>query len=199
MSARLTNCPECGHRWPPGPEHALRGAGWLQGLSRSISPTNGDLDIHDGLHGNRFLRLEMKGDHEKWPLQKGQLWALQALAASEKWTVRILRGTTSLLHVHAVTARGVSQDGIRTHAEAVRRAVDAWLKGALWRDAEALLTAPTDIAKDHVCGWARVDGEWRCVQDHFASGKRPETSCGKVLPAFEEPTPLLQVAGDELF
>lgn len=197
MSALLRNCPECGSGWPSGPDHALRGMGWLQGLARSVSPTNGDVDIHDYHHGGRFLRFEVKRRGEEWPPQRGQLWTLQAIAANPKWTVRILRGDTRSVEVYPVTENGVRIDSpIVTHVEAVRRAVDAWLRGSLWRDAEEILRsspagAPVDRvpAPGHVCGWARVDGVWTCVGDYYAAGRAQQdaTACGKTLPEFSTP------------
>lgn len=187
MSARLERCPECGASWPKSPDYALRGCGWLQGLSRSVSPTNSDVRIHDGAHGrNRFLQFEVKSPREQWPPKKGELWMLGALAEQSNWTVRILRGTTRDLKVHAVADMQLDMDGIRTHVEAVRRAVDRWLNGALWREAERLLTPPESIPVDltHVHGWARVEGVWTCIQDHYAVGHRPDTGCGETLPQF---------------
>ena len=32
---------------------------------------------------------------------------------------------------------------------------------------------------NHICGWARVNGVWTCVQDYYAVGFRPDTGCGK--------------------
>lgn len=33
--------------------------------------------------------------------------------------------------------------------------------------------------RPHQCGWAKdAEGVWRCLQDHYAVGYRPETSCG---------------------
>lgn len=176
----LRHCPECGSGWPKDVDHALRGCGWLSGLPRRISPNNGDVEVHDGMHGrDRFLRLEIKGPRETWPIQKGQAIHLAALARQSNWTVRVLRGTTKAIDLHRVTSDGIAASGIRTHAEAVRSAVASWLNGSLWRDAEASLA--TDAAGSHVCGWARVDGVWRCIQDHYAVGFAPETSCGAVL------------------
>ncbi len=31
--------------------------------------------------------------------------------------------------------------------------------------------------KGHVCGWALVDGTWRCLQDFYAKGVAPLTAC----------------------
>jgi hypothetical protein len=33
-------------------------------------------------------------------------------------------------------------------------------------------------AAGHICGWAKVDEQWRCLQDYDAVGLAPETSCG---------------------
>lgn len=184
MPARLRACPECGNPWPKDASHALRGCGWLHGLSRNISPNNGDVEIHDGIAGRaRFLRLEIKGPKEAWPIRAGQMWHLAALAAQPNWTVRILRGTTREIDMYRVTADGVSANAVKTHAEAVRRAVDAWLQGASWQDAARAHLA-SEAAADHTCGWARVDGIWTCIQDHYAVGPRSDTACGRTLEAF---------------
>jgi hypothetical protein len=181
----LRQCPECGGGWPKDPDHALRGCGWLQGLPRSISPNNGDVEIHDGVNGrNRFLRLELKGAHETWPIQKGQRLHLAALAGQQNWTVRVLRGTTRAVDLYRVTSAGIAETFIRTHVEAVRRAVVSWLNGSLWRDAEEGLAAGPEVNPGHTHGWARVDGLWTCVQDHYAVGHRPDTGCGESLPQF---------------
>lgn len=182
---KLRQCPECGSGWPNDPDHALRGCGWLYGLPRKVSPSNGDVRIHDGAHGrDRFLQLEIKSPREEWPPQKGQAILLVALARQPNWTVRILRGTTHALDVHRVTASGIDSSGIRTHVEALRRAVDSWLRGSLWRDAEEAMSKAPTAAPGHTCGWARVEGVWTCIQDHYAVGFRPDTACGKTLPEF---------------
>jgi len=182
MRGELRLCPECGGSWPKDPDHALRGCGWLKGLDRDISPSNNDVLIHDGAHGrNRFLQLEMKRRAETWPPRGGQLWTLKALAGQADWTVLILRGTTRSVDVHRVGTAGI-RDAITTHAEAVRQAVNAWIKGALWRDVEPILTAhPVTPDVSHTCGWARVNGVWKCIQDFYAKGFQPETSCGATL------------------
>lgn len=181
----LRNCPECGSGWPKDPDHALRGCGWLHGLPRHISPNNGDVEIHDGVHGrNRFLRLEIKGPRETWPIQKGQAIHLAALASQPNWTVRVLRGTTSAVDLHRVTSDGIAPSGTRTHAEAVRRAVASWLDGSLWRDAEESLAAGPALDPSHTHGWARVSGLWMCIQDQYAIGFRPDTGCGETLPEY---------------
>ena len=184
MSARLEHCPECGAGWPVGPDYSLRGCGWLQGLERHVSPTNSDVRIHDGVGGrNRFLQLELKGPREPWPIQKGQLWDLIALAGQSNWTVRVLRGTSMHIELYPVGPGGmVVSSPIHTHGEAMRHAVDLWLRGALWRDAEAsLASAP---AAKHVCGWGRVSGVWTCVQDYYSLGYDPESACGATLPDY---------------
>lgn len=181
---KLRSCPECGGGWPQGPDYALRGCGWLHGLDRRVSPSNNELLIHDGAHGtDRFLQMELKSPREAWPLQAGQLWTLKALAGQTHWTVLILRGDTRRLDLYRVSRSGVSE-GVTTHVEAVRRAVNSWLQGRLWRDAETLLTPPSEssVAAEHVCGWARVDGVWTCVQDYYAKGYDPGSACGAVLP-----------------
>jgi hypothetical protein len=37
----------------------------------------------------------------------------------------------------------------------------------------------TETGRPHQCGWAKdAAGVWRCLQDHYAVGHRPDTSCG---------------------
>lgn len=183
MSAELRQCPECGGGWPPGPDYSLRGCGWLQGLDRRISPTNSDVRINDSVAGrNRFLHLELKGPKEPWPLQKGQLIDLASLSRQAAWTVLILRGISTKLDLYRVSPSGAGDAPIRTHGEAIRNAINLWLRGALWRDAEASLA--NEPAAKHVCGWARMDGAWTCVQDYYASGWSPDSGCGATLPEF---------------
>jgi hypothetical protein len=186
MTALLKKCPECGAPWPSDPDHALRGCGWLQGLSRAVSPTNSDIDIHDDTHGrDRFLRLEIKAPREPWPMQRGQDRLLRGLARQSNWTVLIIRGSGRAVDVYRMGTDGTLAKPIRTHVEAVRRAVDAWLKGSLWRDAEDILRAAKPEDGSHTCGWARVGGVWSCVQDFYAIGHRPDTSCGATLPDYQ--------------
>lgn len=184
----LRNCPECGGQWPHDIDHELRGCGWLQGLARNVSPSNSDVLIHDGSHFgvDRFLNMELKRAGES-DVEKGQLWTLGALSKQPHWTVLILRGSTRQLSVRRVQMvdRTVElTDAIKTHAEAVRQAVNGWLKGLRWDEAETMLkdAAPTG----HVCGWARVDGAWRCIGDHHAKGhdEQRATACGATLPEF---------------
>lgn len=185
MRGTLRLCPECGGSWPKGPDHALRACGWLAGLDREVSPSNNDVLVHDGAHGrDRFLQLEIKRRAENWPPAGGQLWTLRALAKQSNWTVLILRGDTRSVDVHQVDPGGI-REPIKTHTEALRRAINSWLRGALWRDAEAILAAsPSKPDRGHTCGWARVDGVWTCVQDHYAVGFRTDTACGATLPQF---------------
>jgi hypothetical protein len=178
--AKLRSCPECGGRWPNGPDYSLRGCAWLHGLPRRISPSNNEILIHDGSRGDRFLQLEIKGPKEKWPLQDGQLRTLNALARQSNWIVLILRQMTHAVDVYRVGGSGLSAP-VRSHTEAIRQAVASWLNGALWRDVEPVLGKQ---AEGHVCGWARVGGVWTCVQDHYATGVAPETACGNTLPQF---------------
>lgn len=195
----LRRCPECHGPWPKEPDYALRGCGWLYDLPRGITPTNIDAGLHsiggtvyDGQRGvelhdggiagerHRFLRLEFKTRKEKADLSVGQSRLLRALAALPDWKVLLLRGDTRRLDVRQVTPAGLSERSIPSHAEAVRRAIAAYLRGESLRDALATLGRPS--AEGHVCGWARVDGVWTCVQDHYAVGSAPETSCGRRLP-----------------
>jgi hypothetical protein len=179
--AKLRSCPECGGRWPNDPDHSLRGCGWLHGLPRRVSPSNNELLLHDGAHGkDRFLQLEIKGTKEKWPLQDGQIRTLNALARQPNWVVLILRQMARAVDVYRVGGSGLSAP-VRTHTEAIRQAVAQWLNGALWRDVEPRLGQRVE---GHVCGWARVDGLWTCVQDNYAIGLAPETACGDTLPQF---------------
>ena len=179
--AKLRNCPECGGRWPADPDHSLRGCGWLHGLPRKVSPSNNELLIHDDRHGrDRFLQLEIKGAKEHWPPADGQLRTLNALARQSEWIVLILRQMSRAVDVYRVRGQGLNAP-VRTHTEAIRQAVVAWLNGQLWRDVEPMLATRVE---GHVCGWARVDGVWTCVQDHYAIGFAPETACGATLPQF---------------
>jgi len=182
----LRRCPDCGGPWPKTPDRRLQGTAWLHGLGRHISQSNFDVLIHDGARGrDRFLVLELKGLSDRdWPLSQGQAWMLKALAKQDGWTVAVLRGTTDHVLAHRVLPGGVSADPIHTHAEAIRRGIGRWLAGGLWRDTEDALraTKPKDPSVDHTCGWARVDGLWSCVQDHYAAGHRPDTSCGATAP-----------------
>lgn len=181
----LRNCPECGGQWPHDVSHELRGCGWLQGLARNISPSNKDVLIHDGSHGNdRFLNMELKRSGEPEP-QSGQFWTLGALSRQPNWTVLVLRGTTRLLRVSQVIMRDRTPtitEPIHTHAEAMRRAVNAWITGERWADAQRLLADPSEAS--HVCGWARVAGVWTCIGDHYAKGRDEQlaTACGATLP-----------------
>lgn len=180
--AKLRHCPECGSDWPAEPDFALRSCGWLYGLPHRITPSNSDIEIHDGWHGrDRFLRLELKGPRETWPLQKGQLSFLVALSRLDSWTVRVLRGLTNKITVYRVSPSGIEATGITTHAEAIRRAVAAWVNGTPWRLIEDSLPTLADDTT-HTHGWARASGVWTCVQDHYAVGFAPSTGCGETLP-----------------
>lgn len=185
---KLRACPECGSPWRHDVDHALRGCGWLYGLSRSITPSNNDVQIHDGAgQRNRFLHFEVKRPDER-TIQPGQLRLLTGLARLSAFTVRILRGTTAAVEVRAVTPAGIGAESIVTHAEAIRKAVDMWVQGALWRDAEEVLRKnPVQSAApslEHVHGWGRIEGVWTCIQDHYAVGVHTETGCGETLPQF---------------
>ena len=180
--AKLRHCPECNGTWPEGPDFSLRGCGWLFGLPRRVSPSNSDIELHDGRHGrDRFLRLELKAPRETWPIQLGQAEMLMALARHDNWTVRVLRGTTESIAVYRVASRGIEATGITTHAEAIRRGISAWLNGSTWRDAEESLASRDN---GHTHGWARMSGVWTCIQDHYAVGNAPWTGCGEQLPEF---------------
>lgn len=185
---KLRACPECGGKWPSDPDFALRGAGWLYGLSRSVTPSNSDVELHDGANGrNRFLRFEIKRLEER-VIAKGQLQLLVGLSQLPNFTVRLLRGTTRDIEVRRIDRAGVSEGGFHTHGEALRVGVDRWLNGAPWREVEADLERKSSGASvsdfGHVHGWARVDGVWTCIQDHHAVGFRPDTGCGETLPQF---------------
>ncbi len=179
--AKLRRCPECGGGWPSTPDYALRGCAWLHGLPRKISPSNNELLIHDGFHGrNRFLQLELKGAREAWPPATGQRRTLIALAGQPNWTVLVLRGQANAVDVHRVTPTDIPERGFRTHLESVRQGIASWLNGEPWR-ADALAAATGAQPPGHVHGWARVDGVWSCVQDYYAAGYRPDTSCGEIM------------------
>jgi hypothetical protein len=176
-STRLRSCPECGGGWPVGPDYTLRGMAWLAPLPRNASPSNTDVELHDGNHGpDRFLRLELKRTGEK--MQGGQLHYLLALSRQPGWTVRVLQGESLGLSLYQVTAAGYGPP-TATHTEAVRRVVAGWLQGRPWDDGDA--ASANDNRADHYCGWARVDGVWTCLQDYYAVGWAPETSCGRQL------------------
>jgi hypothetical protein len=182
--AELRACPECGGAWPKGPEFALRGCGWIHGLPRDSSPTNVDGLFHDGEGGrNRFLVVEFKQRDEPWS-GRGQLRSLAAMAGLPNFTVRVLRGSTRRLDVHRVGPKGLEEKPVAvTFAEAVRRAIAGWLDGASWALLERSLAAPVE-SPGHLCGWARVDGVWTCVQDAKAVGFEPETACGRTAPEY---------------
>jgi hypothetical protein len=49
------------------------------------------------------------------------------------------------------------------------------------RRREEQRAARTSRRPDHHCGWAKgAVGVWRCLQDYYAVGHRPDTSCGAV-------------------
>lgn len=162
----LRSCPECRRPWPKGSEYDLRGFRWLDDLPRRVSPSNIDCILHDGAQGrSRFLVLETKRPDED--VQAGQAWLLRALAAlsPERLVVRILRGTSTNLSMHAVTGDSIDQRGVVTSPDRVRRAVVSWLNGSRWRDAESIVATPTvNRIPPHPHAWSRVDAAtWRCV------------------------------------
>jgi hypothetical protein len=175
-SSRLRICEKCHQPWPRSDDHDLRGFAWLDPLPRRISISNADLLLHDGVHGDdRYLFFEAKMPWEP-PLQKGQNWLLRALARQRNWTVRILHGRLSRMTIHRVGSDGVERDGRIVQPDHVRASVSDWLNGQPWRDQAGVLV-PSGPAR-HVCGWARVEGAWTCVQDYYAKGEAPETGCG---------------------
>lgn len=159
-----------------GPDHDLRGFGWLDPLDRRITISNGDLALHDGFHGaDRFLFLETKMPTEP-AMQNGQNWLLRALARQPGWTVRLLRGRLNRMAVHRVTSAGVDLNGTIVRPEQFRVATNAWLGGQRFEDPRGE-GIPAEH-KAHTCGWAREGGVWRCVQDFYAKGMSPESGCG---------------------
>jgi hypothetical protein len=175
-SSILRTCPYCHQHWPKGPDHDLRGFGWLDPLPRGISISNGDLALHDGTHGrDRFLFLETK---MKWEptMQTGQRWLLGALAKQAGWVVRVLRGTLDNFTIHRVNSSGEEADGITGHAGELRSRIAGFLQGESWRDPSGTLVKHSP--GNHVCGWGQVGGHWVCVQDYYAAGFAPDTGCG---------------------
>jgi hypothetical protein len=129
VTSQLRSCPECGGPWPNDLEHRLRGLGWLGTLPRGITPSNGDIFIHDGEHGrDRFLLLEVKSPAEPWPPRNGQARLLTAVAAQPAWTVRVVRGTANDPVVHEVSRGGIAMDGRPTKVSAIRSAVAAFIE-----------------------------------------------------------------------
>lgn len=177
-SSRLRYCEECHQAWPRTPDHDLRGFGWLDPLPRRISLSNADLLLHDGVHGpDRFLFVEAKMPWEP-ALQKGQNWLLSSLARIPRWTVRILSGRLDKMKLHRVTSEGVEREGTLVTPASFRDGVAAWLNGQQWQDPKGQRDAPKMLR--HTCGWQKVEGVWRCLQDYYAVGDAPETACEAV-------------------
>lgn len=161
--SQLRRCPYCQQSWPRGPGHDLRGFGWLDPLPRHITPSNGDVLIHDGAHGrNRFLLLETKMPWEK-EIRAGQSMLLRAFAGQPNTTVRLLQGTTGSVQLYTVNGDGLGAP-IETSAIAVRTSVVDWIDGDRWQDPPSHRTphrlegtsSGTDITGGHVCGWQRL-------------------------------------------
>lgn len=130
-SPALRFCPECRQPWPVGAEHDLRSFRWLDGLPRSITPSNVDCAIHDGGSGrDRMLIFEAKGADELLP--GGQERLLRSLAARAGWGVFILRGSLYGLDIARVVPTAVRPYASTTPQE-VRAAVERFLNGELWR------------------------------------------------------------------
>lgn len=181
MSQRgaLRQCPECRQAWPhKSADHDLRGFGWLSGLPRNVSVSNVDCLIHDFSRGDRFLMLEVKMPWEP-ELQVGQSRLLRAAAALPGFTVRLLHaihGEVRTLRYHRVERWAVDASGVIVPRSDFRDAVAYWLEGNAWSDPRGEVEEGPDRPA-HVHGWARTDGVWRCVQDHYAMGFKPETGC----------------------
>jgi hypothetical protein len=178
IPGELRQCPQCLRAWPRKAEHDLRSFRWLMPLPRLITPSNGDMFLHDGAGGrDRFLLLEAKMPWEP-PLQSGQRRLLEAAARQPGWTVRILSGTLARLEVFRVTASGVEGHGSTVRPDDFRASVVSWINGSEWKDPRAVRGAAPVEPGEHICGWGRVGEVWRCVQDYYAAGSHPASSCG---------------------
>lgn len=185
-TAELRNCPECAQRLPSDWDWQVRSLTWMHDLPRKISPTNDDLELHDGEgRRNRFLRVEFKID--KRPLQVGQRRLLEGLSMfKDNFVVLVVRGK----RVDKITVQRVEAGAwlaeVETTCEALNRAMTLWLNGALWRDAKNTLLDKAARPRvpsgrpGHAHGWADLAGVWTCVQDYYAAGEAPETACGEV-------------------
>ncbi len=183
MSGTLGSCPECGQPWPDDDDHALRGMGWLGALPRGITPSNGDLFFHDGVHGrDRFLLIETKGPWERWPMLPGQASLLRACAGQRDWTVRVLRGTTHHPTIHLVSRSSIDETGSPVALDAVDVAIAAFLDGAPWTDPVATGDAMADQATASV-------GAEAGVLIGSPSGWMRRASCGSQPPPGYPPGP----------
>lgn len=125
----LRRCPYCGSDWHDD-GHNLRGLAWLSGLPRGIEPSNGDIFIHDGMHGrDRFLLLEMKQPGEA--ILKGQAILLKAVSHLPRWDVSIVSGTTGETYIQRVTS-GTIEAARPTTTDAIRDATFRWIDGGPW-------------------------------------------------------------------
>lgn len=130
--AALRSCPTCHQDWPGGDEYDLRSFAWLDNLPRGISPSNGDIFLHDGYHGaDRFLFVETKMPSEP-PLAKGQQQLLTALARVPNFDVALIKGTTARFVYNPVGSEHC-RPGILTNATDFRRAVIDFLNGEPFR------------------------------------------------------------------
>jgi len=176
----LRSCPKCLQAWPRKADHDLRGFGWLHDLPRNVSLSNADALLHDGAHGrDRFLMFEVKMPWEP-ELQAGQGWLLRALAAQSNWTVRLLhsrKGEHGTVRVHTVSGDRVEPSVLKASLVDLRSSVVDWLNGDRWNDPKG---KTSEAFGTHHHGYAREGGQWRCVQDYYAAGNRPETGCGDV-------------------
>lgn len=187
-TAELRRCPECGQALPANWDWDVRALVWMHDQPRSISPTNNDLEIHDGVNGrNRFLRIEFKPDGKA--LQTGQKWAMEGLSKIDQYTVLLVRGKrVDAIRVERVY-RGAWEAVIPTTCESLNTAIIRWLGGALWRDASTGLAGAArrinvpDGRPGHTHGWDIVRDTWTCVSDYYAVGVRPDTGCGETWPA----------------
>ena len=102
--SHLRRCYECGQPWPADADHSLRSMGWVRGLPRNITPSNIDGIFHDNSSGvDRFLVVEIKGEKEQWPPQRGQFLLLMALARQPHTQVIVLRDLPSGLLLYKVS------------------------------------------------------------------------------------------------
>jgi hypothetical protein len=53
-----------------------------------------------------------------------------------------------------------------------------WARARLELDDGPEVVPSRQAPTEHICGWAELDGTWRCVADFYAVGDAPETGCG---------------------